>query len=272
MDEQSTKTSKMKKSLKILLITVTTFSIYFVLDDFFFHDLRRWLYGIIKQLGVSHIITYTVSGIPLVLGAIYMHKPNKVIDSFGLNRSFLQGVLFALICTAPMLIGFAIFFDLNTELTLNTFLISAASAAFFEELFFRGFLYGQLYRYTKFGFLPSVFIGAFLFAFIHLYQSDEFSTLAGIFLTTFLGAILFAWVYSEWNHNLWVPISIHFFMNFFWMLFSAGENALGGLTANIFRVISMILVIALTTLYKKKKGQQLEINRNTVWMKKASEV
>lgn len=262
----------MNKSLKILVITVVTFTGYFVLDDLFFYDLRSWLNGIINQLGVSHIIVYAISGIPLVLGVIYMHKLSNVFDSFGLNRSFSQGLIFGLICTLPMLIGYAIFFDLNMELTLNTFLISGISAAFFEELFFRGFLYGQLYRYTKLGFLPSVIIGALLFAFIHLYQSDDFSTLVGIFLVTFLGAILFAWVYSEWNHNIWVPISIHFFMNFFWMLFSAGDNALGGLYANIFRVITILLIIGVTVIYKKKKGQKLEINRKTVWMKKGMEV
>src|SRR5699024_7976135 len=222
------------------------------------YDLRSWLYQIINQLGVSHIITYTISGIPLVLGVTCIHKSNEIIDSFGLNRPVLQGLLFGLICTLPMLIGFALLFEFNPEITWNTFLISAVSAAFFEELFFRGFLYGQLYRYTKLGFLPSVIIGAFLFAFIHLYQSDELLRLIGIFLTTFLGAGLFSWVYSEWDHNIWVPISLHFFMNFFWMLFSVGDDALGGVYANIFRVITIILVIGLTIAYKKKREQQLE--------------
>lgn len=262
----------MKKSLKILAIVVVTFTIYFVLDDLFFNDLRSWLYKSIKQLGVSHIITYTILAIPLVLGAIYIHKADKAIDSFGLNRPFFKGVIFGLICTFPMLIGYALFFDLNTELTFNTFLISAVSAAFFEELFFRGFLYGQLYRYTKLGFLPSVIIGAFLFAFIHLYQSDKLLRLIGIFFTTFLGAGLFSWSYSEWDHNIWVPVSLHFFMNFFWMLFSAGDDALGGVYANIFRVITIILVIGLTIAYKKKRGQQLEINKDTIWIKKEMEV
>ncbi|WP_083750307.1 CPBP family intramembrane glutamic endopeptidase [Rhodohalobacter halophilus] len=258
----------MNKSLKILAIVVITFTIYFVLDDLFFNDLRGWLHEIINQLGISHIIAYTVSGIPLVIGAAFIHKADKVIDSFGLNRSFLQGVIFGLLCTLPMLVGYALFFNLNIELTFNTFLISAVSAAFFEELFFRGFLYGQLYRYTKLGFLPSVIIGAFLFAFIHLYQSDELLRLIGIFLTTFLGAGLFSWTYSEWNHNIWVPISLHFFMNFFWMLFSAGDDALGGVYANIFRAVTIISVIGLTIAYKKKRDQKLEINKDTIWIKK----
>lgn len=257
----------MKKSLVIFLTTILTFTIYFVLDDLFFNDLRRWLYSITGQLGISHIITYCISGIPLVLGIFYMHKPSKAIDSVGLNRPFLQGVFFALICTIPMLIGLAVFFDFSTELTLNTFLISVVSAAFFEELFFRGFLFGQLFRYTKLGFLPSVVIGAFLFAFVHFYQSDDIMTLVGIFSITFAGALLFAWAYTEWNFNIWVPIFLHFFMNLFWEMFSVSDNALGSLYANIFRIMAVVLIIIVTILYKKKKKQRLEINRDTLWLK-----
>src|SRR5699024_6306472 len=98
----------MNKPLKILAVVVVTFTIYFVLDDLFFNDLRSWLYEIINQLGVSHIIAYTISGIPLVLGVTCIHKSNEIIDSFGLNRPVLQGLLFGLICTLPMLIGFAL--------------------------------------------------------------------------------------------------------------------------------------------------------------------
>ena len=57
-------------------------------------------------------------------------------------------------------------------------------------------------------------------------------------------------------------------MNFFWILFSAGDDALGGVYANIFRVITIILVIGLTIAYKKKRGKQLEINKDTIWFKK----
>ncbi len=262
----------MNKSLKIFAVVVITFALYFILDDLLFHVLRNRINDIVNQLGLSHILAYTLSGLPLLAGLFYLHKPNVIISSVGLNRSFTQGVLFALMCTLPMFIGFALLFNFNAELTLNTFLISAFSAALFEELFYRGFLYGQLYRYTKLGFLPSVIIGAVLFASLHLYQSDDFLRLVGIFLTTFLGAGLFSWVYSEWNHNIWIPIFIHFFMNFSWMLFAAGDDALGGLYANIFRVMTIVLVISATVIYKRRKGIPLEINRKTLWIKKEARV
>jgi membrane protease YdiL (CAAX protease family) len=259
---------QMKKPLHVLIITLATFAVYYLLDERYFSDMRTWFYEITNQFGVSHIIAYAISGIPLIIGALLMHKPSAVIDSFGLNRSFPKAIAFSLICTVPMLIGYGIFFDFNTELTLNVFLISGLAAAFFEELFFRGFLYGQVYRYTNFGFFPSVIAGALLFASVHMYQSTDPAELAGIFAVTFMGGLFFAWMYSEWNHNIWVPVGVHFFMNIFWMLFSAGDNALGGLYANIFRVMTIVLVIGLTIGYKKKKGLPLEINRRTIWLKK----
>jgi len=260
----------MNRTIKILLITFLSFGVYFVLDDMFFNDFRTWLNGVINQFGISHVITYAVFGIPIILGATFMHGPKVLVDSLGLNKPVLKGVLFSLICTFPMFLGFAIVFDLNSEISLNTVLINLIAAAFFEELFFRGFLFGQLYRYTKLGFIPSVIIGALLFATLHLYQSEELSTLIGVFLTTLLGGILFAWVYTEWNYNLWVPIFLHLFMNLFWELFSVSDNAFGGIYSNVFRLITIALIIVLTVLNKRKKEIRLEINKNSIWIKKAS--
>lgn len=261
-------TEAMNRTLKIILITFLSFGVYFVLDDIFFKDLRAWVDGIINQLGISHIIAYAFFGIPIVLGAALIHGPKGVIDSLGLDKSIINGFLFALICTAPMLIGFAVVFDFNTEMSIDKILISVIAAAFFEELYFRSFLFGQLYNFTKLGFIPAVIMGALLFASVHLYQSDELSTLVGVFLTTLLGGILFAWVYVEWNSNIWVPIFLHLFMNLFWEMFSVSDNAFGGTYSNVFRLVTIALIIALTVFYKRKKGIRLEINRKTLWMKK----
>jgi len=86
-------------------------------------------------------------------------------------------------------------------------------------------------------------------------------------MTTFLGAILFAWVYIEWNSNLWVAIFLHLFMNLSWMLFSVSENALGDNYANVFRVLTIALTIIGTIAYKRRQGVELAINRNTLWRK-----
>jgi len=258
----------MNRTLKVLLITALSFGSYFVLDDLFFRDVRQWLFEILNQLGVSHIIAYAIFGIPIVFGAILIHELKGIINGFGFNKPIVKGILFSLICTLPMFIGFAIVFDFNTQITINKVLISIIAAAFFEELFFRGFLFGQLYRFTKIGFIPSVVIGAFLFAAIHLYQSEELSTLIGVFFVTLIGAVLFAWVYIEWNNNLWIPIFLHLFMNLSWELFSVSDNAFGGMYSNIFRIITLALIIILTIIYKRRKGIKLEINKHTIWMKK----
>lgn len=258
----------MGKTIKITLITLSTFAIYFILDDLFFKVLRNWINGFFHQFGVSHILTYSLSGMPLLIGSIVMHRWKGSLSSLGLDKSIGKGFWFSLICTLPMLIGYAIVFDFNRNISTDEILVSAVAAGFFEELFFRGFLFGQLYRFSKLGFFPSVVIGALLFASMHLYQSNDAITLAGIFLVTFLGSLLFAWAYAEWNFNIWVPIFLHFFMNLFFELFSAGENALGGLYMNVFRALTILLVILTTVVYKRKKGINLEINKGTLWMKK----
>ncbi len=258
----------MKRNLKVITITFVAFAIYFIIDESFFKILRTNFNHLIGQFGVSHNLAYLVVGIPIFAAVYLLHRKENAFQSMGLDKSFFKAMLFALICTSPMLIGYAVFFDLSTEYTLDQFLISAVAAAFFEELYFRGFLFGQVFRYSNWGFITAVLAGAILFGLIHLYQGSSLDELIGIFLVTFAGAILFAWVYAEWEFNIWVPVFLHFFMNLFWDIFSAGENALGGINANLFRFISIFLVIGLTVVYKIKTGGKMRINKNNLILKK----
>ncbi|MNY00703.1 CAAX amino terminal protease self- immunity [compost metagenome] len=218
-------------------------------------------------MGVSHLLTYLIISVPIILGASIINEFKRCQTTLGLNRSIIKGMLFPLVCTLPMFIGFAVFFAYNRNITSEEILIGGVAAAFFEEFIFRGFLFGQLFRFTKLGFIPSVLLGAILFASMHLYQSLDFATLVGIFATTFMGAVLFAWLFVEWNLNLWVSIFLHFFMNLAWMLFDVSDHAFGGMTANSFRMITIVLAIILTLVYKRKNGIPLAVNRDTIWMK-----
>jgi len=255
----------MKQSNRVVLITLVAFSIYFIVDELFFKTIRAFIYEICKQIGVSHIVAYFIVGIPILIGTILIHRNNKVLHALGLDKGLGRGILFPLVCTLPMFIGYACLFDYNTGFSLNTFLIGVIAAAFFEEVFFRGFLFGQLYRNTTWGFIPSIILGALLFGLIHLYQGSGWDELMGIFLITFLGSFLFGWVYVEWDYNLWIPIFLHLFMNLFWELFSAGENALGGMYSNIFRAITITLAIVLTLRYKRSRNEELRVNTGTLW-------
>ncbi len=259
----------MKKTAKVVPITLISFGIYFLIDETYFKEIREWFYKLIDQWGISHIMAYFIVGIPIFMGTLILHKKDRFFHSLGLDKSlFLKGMVFSLLCTLPMFIGFALLFDFNTEFSLNAFLITVVAAALFEELYYRGFLFGQIYRYTNLGFIPSVLIGAILFGLIHLYQGTDLIELIGIFLITFLGGILYAWVYVEWNYNLWIPIFLHLFMNLSWGLFSVAENTLGGTYANIFRLITILLIIGLTIAYKIKNKLDFKINKRTLLIKK----
>ena len=259
----------MKKTIHIVTITFISFAVYFFLDEEFFRTVRTWIDGFIYQIGISHIIAYSIFGLPIFMGAVILHRKH-FLQSLGLKGAFFKAFTFALICTLPMFIGFAFAFKFNTEISLTTILISIIAAAFFEELYFRGFIFGQVFRYSKLGFIPSVILGSLLFGIMHLYQSTDIVELLGIFLVTFLGGILFSWVYVEWNYNIWVPVFLHLLMNLSWELFSVSDNALGGIISNVCRIGTIILIIVLTILSKRKREQKFYINRSTVWLKKES--
>ncbi|GAA0871860.1 hypothetical protein GCM10009117_10060 [Gangjinia marincola] len=257
----------MKPFVRTLGFVVFFFAIYYVLDAFYFKDLRTQIDSYLNQLGISHILTYAISGIPLYIGTYFIAMSSSIVAGLGLDKSVLQGLLFSAVCTLPMFMGFAIFYQINTDLSLDGVLIRVVSAGFFEELFFRGFLFGLLYKYTRLGFIPAVFFGALYFGLLHLYQSTEPMELLGIFLITFIGAIIFSWLYLEWTYNIWIPVFIHMMMNLSWELFDVSENALGGVYANVFRLVTIVLILLLTILYKRKRGERLQINKTSLWWK-----
>jgi uncharacterized protein len=256
----------MKQTLRTLLIILIAFGLYFIISKLYFYKLDNFL---TKSIGIGIIgflLTYIIVGLPLLLGLFLIHKPNEIIDSVGLRKGFSKGLLFSFIVTLPMLIGYSVFLKFNKDISINSIIVGVISAAFFEELYFRGIFFGQIFRYTKIGFIPSIVICALLFASGHMWQSNDISTLMGIFITTFFGAGLFAWLYIEWDNNLWIPMGLHLFMNLHWDLFS-GSNALGGKYENIFRIITIILAIAGTLRYKKHKGLKLNINKSNLIIK-----
>ena len=254
-------------TLRITLITAVSFAGYFALFQSF-TLIMNMVDGLLGYQLASYVLTWTLAGIPLVAGAVLIHGWKGSIPSFGIAGNPLQGLLISALFVLPMMAGGWLLYPVNGELTLNRLLASTLLAAFFEEVYFRGFLFGQLFRYTRLGFIPAVITGALLFASGHLYQSHDVGVLAGIFATTFMGAVFFAWLYAEWDYNLWVPIFLHTFMNLAWTVFRVSDNALGDGMANVFRATTIALAITGTILWKRRKGRPLIINRSTLLVRK----
>ena len=258
---------KLQRQFFVVVFTFISFGLFYLVDVLFFNIIRDWFYDFIKSFGVGHIVAYIIVGIPIYLGTYFIASNEKIKNKLGFNRSLITGLGYATACVLPMFIGFAFLFAFNSEIEIDAILVKVIAAGFFEELFFRAFLFGMLYRYTNLGFIPSVLLGALFFGFVHMYQSTEFMELLGIFGVTFIGAVIFAWAFAEWQFNIWVPIFLHLLMNLAWDLFNVSATALGDSYANVFRLITIILIFLITIVYKKKRGEKFEINSETIWIK-----
>lgn len=252
----------------ILLTTTLAFLGYSILNT---HWFRLWRNGLLEwtgHIGISHFIAYIGVGAPFLLIVLLHHGWRRSLKALGFDRPLLKALVFACVCTAPMFIGSALFFEPASGVNWDRIWIAVIAAGFFEEMYFRGFLFGQIYRNTKAGFILSVLPGALLFAMAHLYQGRDTGEIVGVFLVTFLGGGLFAWTYAEWDNNLWVPVFLHMLMNLSWELFQLSETALGGGLANIFRGMTIAMVIVLTLLKKRRNAEALSVNRKTLWLKR----
>lgn len=186
-------------------------------------------------------------------------KPKELFSFLGLNRNILKGFGFAFLCVLPLCLIFFFLGDFNNGLTFDILYNRCILAGLREELVFRAFMFGLLFRYVKTGFFWAVILPAIYFGSLHLYQGHDVVSSFAAFGVTFLGAIYFSWMYVEWNFNIWIPAGLHMFMNGVWSVFTmeGTQVAAGGLISNIARIISIALAIALTVYINKKKGKKV---------------
>lgn len=199
-------------------------------------------------------------GIILIVSSIWFGK--KLLNELGFNNHFLKGFGVAFLCSLPMLIGYFFIGNfLPQNFTFLKVLSSSVLPAFSEELVFRAFLFGLLFRSLEWGFIPAAFLSAFIFGIGHLWQGNDFLDALGVMIVTSMGGLWFAWLFAEWNYNLWLVIFLHLFMNLYWGIFEiTNDNALGGLDSNIFRIITIIISVVWTIRMAKKRNH-FEVNK-----------
>ena len=241
------------------------FALYILINRRYFSKLYHFFSEYTEPV-LAYFGAYVLIGLPVFITLAVVFRKQS-FEAMGFTQSFVRGLGMALLFTLPMFIGYAIIFDFNHDLSWRQIMFGAVFAGFFEELYYRAFFFGLLFRYTKLGFIPSILLGAVIFGSFHLYQSNDFGEMAGIFLATFMGAGFFAWLYVEWKYNLWFIFLLHTLMNLSWMLFDAGDNALGGVWSNVFRVMTIALSIIVTLRLKRKSQTRLSVDRTNLWMK-----
>lgn len=216
----------------------------------------------------SFLLFYIFCSIPLYIMLRIMHRHN-FMDSIGLKGSMIHGFIYALLSVLPMLLYVIINSKWNNTISLWYLFNATIIAGFFEELFFRGLLFGQLFRYAKWGFIPAILIVSIIFGLGHIYQGTDLTSSALAGVVTGLGGVLFGWIYVETNYNLWCCAFLHILMNFSWTAFSNADNgAIGTMELNIVRLLTVLIAICLVIIYKKKQKKPFLINMKTLWINK----
>lgn len=203
---------------------------------------------------LRRLIYYSWYVVPVILYLVAWDGRKGVLTRIGLRDRDLVGVLYGFLFTLPMLVGFAFIGKADvSSWTLDLVIISALLPGFFEEFFYRGFVFGELFKRAKWGFLLAAGFNGLVFGLAHIWQGNSVGETIGVFMVTFGGAAWFAWLYVEWRNNLWLPISLHVFMNLYWSLFEIESNALGGVWANVFRGLTIAISIIYTLRRKKPR-------------------
>jgi membrane protease YdiL (CAAX protease family) len=214
------------------------------------------------------IIFYAWWLLPSLFAVAWLFGFNNIIDVIGIKNGFFKGLAFALITVLPMFLSSAIVGQIDPAINWLALLHKTILAGLMEEYLFRGFLFGLLFLKCGWGFIPSSLLGAVIFGMGHVYQGHNFAESFGVFMITGMGALWFAWLYVEWNNNLWVPICLHVLMNISWSLFDVSATALGGPMVNLFRTITIVLTVIITIKNSKKHG--FKVNMHNLFYHKNS--
>jgi len=218
---------------------------------------RVWVMGIVRW-GIPWIF------LPMLVTALLFGK-SSVFEKLGINRPILKGLGFAFAVTLPLPFVYVLTTPLQEADTMIPDLLQyAVFAGVGEEVLFRCFLFGLLFRYARWGFLPAAFLGGLIFGMGHLYQGSTLAELGGVFLITFIGGLWWAWIYVEWNYNAWVPIGFHVFMNGWFQIFVVSETALLPIAGEIARAFVVLLSIGLTLVMARRRGGRT-IKRHLWW-------
>ena len=206
---------------------------------------------------LNYSIIFVVFAVTILL---FKKMPFEIL---GLKKDILKGMLVGFLFVLPMFIGYGYAVGFKTEVTLSDIHFDMVLAGFFEEFFYRGFLFGILFYYAGWGFISAVLIPSIFFGIGHLYQAETLSEGISVFLFTSLGGAGFAWFYLAWR-SLWMVVFLHGFMDLAWDMFSIQSNVTGNLNANIFRFATLGLAIYFSI--KKAKSLNVYSLKGKLWL------
>ena len=163
----------------------------------------------------------------------------SVTEAFGLRGGVLRGVGFGLGATIPMIA--ALFLSPLEGFQLDLTIGSGIIGPLAEEILFRGFLFGLLWRVAGWSVPVSILASSLLFGLAH--DGD----ILGTALPLAAGGAVLAWVAWKWN-SLWPALALHACMNLWWDAVR-GEHVVPGVGPDLMstaQLLSVALAVGLT--------------------------
>ena len=166
--------------IKRSAIILTAFGLFFV-TWYFNLGVRPFANFISTCKSIHYILHYLIAGIIPAAALLLLHRPDTILYRLGLTHGFGRGLLFGVLSTVPMFAGYAVIGSFNRETPPDHMFTFIVVAGFFEELIFRGFVFGELFRTARWGFLPAATLTALAFGSLHLYQGDDLISASAAF-------------------------------------------------------------------------------------------
>jgi uncharacterized protein len=168
----------------------------------------------------------------------------SVAEAFGLGGGVWRGVGFGLAATIPMIA--ALFLSPLQGFQPDLAMGSGIIGPFAEELLFRGFLFGLLWRVAGWPIPVSILASALLFGLAH--DGD----ILGTALPLAAGGAVLAWIAWKWN-SLWPAIALHACMNLWWDA-TRGEHVVPGVGPDLMstaQLLSVAVAVGLTLRFSR---------------------
>jgi membrane protease YdiL (CAAX protease family) len=163
--------------------------------------------------------------------------------ALAVDRSLPRGFAFGVVCTLPMLIGFALVRGSNVKDALAVVYLAFWSP-FIEEAVTRGFAFRAIRR-LGWPLWPAAAACAMVTGLAHIEKGQSAPAILGLFAFTGIGGAMFCWLVERWD-SLWFPWALHALMNFWWEVFNVAPTALGGWYAFLLQNGSILLAILIT--------------------------
>ncbi|HXT70688.1 MAG TPA: CPBP family intramembrane glutamic endopeptidase [Vicinamibacterales bacterium] len=162
---------------------------------------------------------------------------DRTAAALGLDARIDRGLAFGLVATLPMAAALLLI-PHSRPFSPDLALGSALLGPFAEELLFRGFLFGLLWRIA--GWPPSAAIAMSALLFGGAHQMEVFPMIAG--------GVVLGWVAYRWN-SLWPAVAMHGCMNLWWDLSLGNSLARAPVNPDLMstaQVISVALAVGMT--------------------------